>query len=251
MKLEISLDIGRGQIDKPTVIAGLPGMGLTGKQAVDYLIEVFNARKIGNIEAGYLASPIITTHDGVVDDLMSELFTFYYTNVGGEDYILFTGVTQPPSPEWQHELSRKVIETLLEYKPHIIYTLAATPIFSYKWEVSVYGVATKRELLEELRLYGVIPMQGEGVISGVNGLLIGYGKKHGIDGVVLMGETYLTNARDYIAPLAVLRILSRVLHLDIDLRKMEELALAFHKEFSAALTSKKPDKDKGSLGYIS
>ncbi len=251
MKLGISLDLGKKDVENTIVIAGLPGMGLTGKQAVDYLIEAFNAKKIGVIDASCLASPIITTHEGIVDDLMSELFTFYHASVDGNDYILFTGVTQPPSPEWQHELSRNVVEALLEYRPKIIYTLAATPIFSYKWEVSVYGVATKRELLEELRLYGVIPMQGEGVISGVNGLLIGYGKKHGVDGVVLMGETYLTNARDYIAPLAVLRILSRILHIDIDLRRMEGVALAFHKEFSAALSAKKGDKDRGSLGYIS
>jgi hypothetical protein len=251
MDMKMTLELDHKKVENPIIIAGLPGMGLTGKQAVDYLIDVFNARKVGKIESSYLSSPVITTHDGVVDDMLSELFGFYHAKVDDKDFILFTGITQPPSPEWQHRLSNDTVRALKEYSPTVIYTLAATPIFSYKWDVSVYGVATKRELLEELRLYGVIPMHGEGVISGVNGLLIGYGKRYGIDGVVLMGETYLTNSRDYIAPLAVLRMLSKILDVEIDLGRLEEVALAFHKEFSEAIAAKKPDKDKGTLGYIS
>ncbi len=249
--MNIEFDLKKNEINKPVFIAGLPGMGLTGKQAVDHLIDVFNARKIGHIEAAFLSSPIITTHEGIVDDMINELFTFYYTNINGKDFLLFTGITQPPSPEWQHYLSHKVVSLISEFQPAIIYTLAATPIFSYKWEVDVYGVATNRELLEELRMYGVIPMQGEGVISGVNGLLIGYGKQIGVDGAVLMSETYLTSGRDYIAPLNLLRVFSRILGIEINLKKLEDLALAFHKEFSEVLTSKKSEKGSKSLGYIS
>lgn len=251
MQIKVKLDLDRVHVKNPIFIAGLPGMGLTGKQAVDHLIEVFNARKIGYIEASFLASPIITTHDGVVDDMMAELFKFYHAKMNGKDFLFFTGITQPPSPEWQHYLSYKVVDVIKEFSPKIIYTLAATPIFSYKWEVDVYGVATNRDLLDELRLYGVIPMQGEGVISGVNGLLIGYGKQMDIEGVVLMSETYLTSGRDYIAPLHILRILSRILDTEIDLKKLEDLALAFHKEFSKVLASKKKKEESGSLGYIS
>jgi hypothetical protein len=251
MSVDLRLTLNLKGISQPIIIAGLPGMGLTGKQAVDYLIETFHAKKVGGIDAPYLSSPVITTHDGLVDDLMSELFSFYCARVDDKDYIFFTGVTQPPSPEWQHRLSYMVIDNLMEYSPKMIFTLAATPIFSYKWEVSVYGVATRRDLLEELRLHGVIPMVGEGVISGVNGLLIGYGKMRGVDGVVLMGETYFTNSQDMIAPLAVLRTLSRILDIDIDLKRMEERALSFHKEYTAAMAARKEERDKGSLGYIS
>ena len=251
MEINIKFDLKESEVNEPIFIAGLPGMGLTGKQAVDYLIDVFNARKIGHIEAPFLYSPVITTHEGTVDDMMNELFKFYYADVDGRDLLFFTGITQPPSPEWQHYLSYKVISVVRNFQPKTIYTLAATPIFSYKWEVNVYGVATNRDILDELRMYGVIPMKGEGIISGVNGLLIGYGKQIGIDGAVLMSETYLTSGRDYIAPLYLLRIFSRILNMEIDLKKLEDLALAFHKEFSEALTSKKKKESSGSLGYIS
>lgn len=249
--MDITITLDKESVSEPIVIAGLPGMGLTGKQAVDYLIEEFKAKKVGGIKAPFLSSPVITTNDGLVNDMVEELFTFYYSNIKGRSYIFFTGITQPPSPEWQHNLSKVVVDELSVFRPRIIYTLAATPIYNYRWDVAVYGVATRVEILEDLRFYGVIPMAGEGVISGVNGLLIGYGKRKGIDGVVLMGETYLTTGRDYIAPLALVRTMSRILDVEVDTSRLEKLALAFHEEFSKAMKRKKGEDEEGSLGYIS
>ncbi len=250
-ELKINLDHNRIK-DNLIFVAGLPGMGLTGKQAADYLIEQFNATKVGYINAPHLASPVISSHDGVVEDLMNELFQLYYAEVGGKNFLIFTGITQPPSPEWQHSLSYKIVDAIRVYKPKIIYTFAATPIYSYRWAVNVYGIATRRDLLEELRLYGVIPFKGEGVISGVNGLIIGYGKRFNIDGIILLGETYLTSGRDLIAPLSLLRIFSKIVDVEIDLRKMEDLALSFHKKFSEYVKGvKSGEEGPETLGYIS
>ncbi len=253
LNIEIKINLDKSKLKKPILIAGLPGMGLTGKQAVDYLIESLNAFKISEIKTPFLTAPAITTHDGIVDDMMSEIYTLYYAKSGDLDLILFTGATQPPSAEWQHLLSYRIVEELSKYGIEVIYTLAATPIFTYKWDAQVYGVATSRDLLELLRLHGVIPMRGEGMISGMNGLLVGYGKKFGINGAILLGETYLTNSRDYIAPLAVLRALVRILRINVDLTGMESLALEFHKQYMATLAKATAEKktDKSRLGYIS
>lgn len=238
--------------DNLIFVAGLPGMGLTGKQAADYLIEQFNAVKVCSVNAPYLASPVISSHDGVVEDLMNELFKLYYAEAGGKQFLIFTGITQPPSPEWQHQLSYKIIDAIRVYRPKIIYTFAATPIYSYRWNVNVYGIATRRDLLDELRVHGVIPFKGEGVISGVNGLLVGYGKQFGIDGVILLGETYLTAGRDFIAPLSLLRVFSKVINVEIDLRKMEDLALSFHRKFYEYVKEeKREESEQENLGYIS
>ncbi|MCX8188245.1 MAG: PAC2 family protein [Nitrososphaeria archaeon] len=251
LDLKINLDPNRVK-DNLIFVAGLPGMGLTGKQAADYLIEQFNASKVGCIKASHLASPVISSHDGVVEDLMNELFQLYYADVGEKSFLIFTGITQPSSPEWQHHLSYKIVDQIRVYRPKIIYTFAATPIYSYRWAVNVYGIATRRDLLEELRLYGVIPFKGEGVISGVNGLLVGYGKRFGIDGIILLGETYLTAGRDLIAPLSLLRVFSKIVNVEIDLRKMEDLALSFHKKFSEYVKREKSEEtDSEKLGYIS
>lgn len=251
LNFKVNLDPNRVK-DNLIFVAGLPGMGLTGKQAADYLIEQFNATKVASINVPYLASPVISSHDGVVEDLMNELFKLYYAEVGGKSFLIFTGITQPPSPEWQHHLSHKIVDAIRIYRPKIIYTFAATPIYSYRWAVNVYGIATRRDLLEELRLHGVIPFRGEGVISGVNGLLVGYGKQFDIDGVILLSETYLTTGRDFIAPLSLLRIFSKIVGVEIDLRKMEDLALSFHKKFSEYVKEEKSEETSSEkLGYIS
>ena len=115
LNIEIKINLDKSKLKKPILIAGLPGMGLTGKQAVDYLIESLNAFKISEIKTPFLTAPAITTHDGIVDDMMSEIYTLYYAKSGDLDLILFTGATQPPSAEWQHLLSYRIVEELSKY----------------------------------------------------------------------------------------------------------------------------------------
>lgn len=251
-KLEFTITLKPSRLRNPIFVAGLPGMGLTGKQAVDYLTEKLNSEKVGYIVAPYLSSPVVTSYDGIIEDIPEELYRLYFAETDDKQFLLFTGTTQPLSPEWQHQLAYTVVKAIKEFNPRIMYTFAATPIYTYKREANVYCVASRKDLLEELSLYGVIPMFGEGAISGVNGLLIGYGKKFGIDGVILLGETYLTGGRDYIAPLSILKAFSRIVNIKIDLSKLEELAAAFHREFTSYLAEKRKEEERREkLAYIS
>jgi hypothetical protein len=248
--LEIKIDLDK-ELRDPIFIAGLPGMGLTGKQSVDYLINKLNAEKISVVRTPFLGVPAISIHNGLVEDIPEEIYSFFYADLNGRDILLFTSQSQPATPEWQHMVAMKAIEKIKEFDVGIIYTLAATPIPHFKEEVDVYGVATTRDLVEMLRLNGVKPLSGEGAISGINGLLLGYGKKAGIDGICLLGETYLVSGMDRIAPLAVLRALSRILKVDIDLSRMEKEAEEFKDQVSQVMKrSYKEGVDEDKPKYI-
>ena len=246
IKFKLELDIPNSR--EVIIIAGLPGMGYTGKQAVDHLIKVLNAEKVSNSRSPFLNAPVVTTINGIVEDMQEELFTFYHSSQHKYDLIFFTGSIQPPSAEWQHYVSYAVVEAIKEYNVKWLFTLAATPIEYYKYDVNVYGVATSKELLEYLKLNGVIPMPGEGVISGMNGLLLGYSKKANIEAACLLAETYLVSAKDFIAPYVILKTLARILKIDVDLSELEERAKMFHREYISRVKKKEEGSD---LGYIS
>lgn len=249
MEVEITLNLDK-DVGSLYVVAGLPGMGLSGKQAVDHLIKTLDVEKVSIINSDFLNPPAVSTLNGIIDDITPEIFTFYYANKDGKNLLLFTGNVQPLSAEWQHIMSKSVVKALEGFDVSAIFTLAATPIEYYKYDVSIYGVATSRQFLNELVAYGVIPMEGEGVISGMNGLIIGYAKQHGYRGAVLMAETFLRTSQDVIAPYALLRVLSKILKLELDLKELEERANLFHREYLKYL-KKAPEKSDKGLGYIS
>jgi len=225
------------RLRNPIMIAGLPGMGLTGKQALDFLIKSLNATKVSLIRSPYLGVAAISIHNGLVEDIPEELYSFFLASFNDKDFILFTGQSQPATPEWQHIVAMKAIEAAVQLGVKVVYTLAATPISYFKEEVDVYGVATSPDLIEILRLNGVKPLRGEGAISGINGLLLGYAKKAGIDGVCLLGETYLISGADKIAPIAILRALSRILKIELDLKELNEEAEKYKRQIALVTRS--------------
>lgn len=249
---EIELIISR-KLEDPIMIAGLPGMGLTGKQALDYLIKLTNATKISTIRSPYLGVPAVSIHNGLVEDIPEEIYSFFLANIEGRDVILFTSQSQPATPEWQHIVAYKAIETVARLGVKMVYTLAATPITYFKENVDVYGVATSPDLVEILRLNGVKPLMGEGAISGINGLLLGYAKKFGIQAICLLGETYFVSGADKIAPTAVLRALSKILKIDLDLDELLKEAEKFKKQISLAAKTylaRREDEDREKPKYI-
>ncbi len=249
MEFRIELELEKG-LENVYLVAGLPGMGLSGKQAVDHLIKVLDVEKVSHIETPFLNPPGITTVNGVVEDMLTEVFNFFHAEKDGKNLIIFTGEVQPMSPEWQHIMSRAVVESVKEFDVKAVFTLAATPIESYKYDVDVYGVATSKQFLSELVTYGVVPMAGQGAISGMNGLIIGYAKMYGLRGASLLAETYLKSAQDFIAPYALLRMLSKILKIDVDLKELEERRQMFHQEYLRHLREAERE-DKSGLGYIS
>jgi proteasome assembly chaperone (PAC2) family protein len=86
----------------------------------------------------------------------------------------------------------------------------------------VLAVATNPTLTTELEGYDVTLLR-QGSISGLNGLLLGVAKKRNIDGVCLLGEipVYTTQVANPRSSKAVLRVLSQMSGLDIDLTEID------------------------------
>lgn len=238
------------ELRKPIMLAGFPGMGMVAKQVVDYFIRKLDAEFFGEIEEDYPSVNTILYSGGVFTSFPRSTYKFYYWGDGGREMILLTGNQQPVLAEKQHEMSEKIVEVARTLNVWRVYTTAAVAVLRYVERPRVYGVVSRPELLEELKRHGVEVMPGEGTIRGLNGLLVGYAKRGGIDGICLLGETYLVESVDVMAALAIMRKLISITGIKVDLTEVEETARKVSEETEKALREIR-SREERKLGYIS
>jgi uncharacterized protein (TIGR00162 family) len=213
---------------KPVLVCGLPGSGYVGKLAADYLVTVFKAKKVAEFYSDTLPPHININDEGLAVRLKGVL---YHAQTGQEsDLLVFTADAQPGTSDGEYEMADAVLREAKKLDAKLVFSLAAYVTGTFVKERRVFGTATSAEVLPRLSRNGV-QMMKEGEISGMNGLIVGMAKLHGMEGVSLLGETsgYLL---DPSASYSVLESLSRILGLKIDLTSIEERAKEAQQVFS-------------------
>jgi len=210
----------RPELRNPVLIQGLPGLGLVGKIAVDYLIEELKPKKIAELYSDYLFLPdgksgVLVSFDGICH-LPHYEFYAYFNSRGEGDIVLLAGDTQPVS--WaQYVVAEKVINYVKSLGVRRIVTLGGTITQARKKEV--FAVANDDSLLKWLASYGVKPSRG-GAVTGACGVLVGLAKLHDMDAFSLMGsvgEIY----PDPEASRAVLEVLIKMFNIPVSLSKLD------------------------------
>ena len=144
-------------LKKPIVVAGLPGIALIGKIAVEYLIKKLNAEKFAELSSDKFPGWVIR-ENGLIRNLKVD---FYYASAESlqRDLILVTADAQGSSPKDQYELSEDILEVLAEDEIDTIVTMAA--FLNPEGEKSpVVGAATNSELAEKISSSGVELLTG-------------------------------------------------------------------------------------------
>lgn len=204
-------------------IAAWPGIGNVALIITQYLKDKLQAEEIGEILPFDFFDPIgVVVRDNIVETPQFPESKFYYWHNSNSDtdIVLFIGEEQPVFKGY--ELAQRVLEIAQKFKVRRIYTLAAAITRMHHTEMSkVWAVATNRKLLNELKKYEVV-LRGDLHIAGLNGLFLGVAKERGMDGVCLLGEvpTYATKIPNPKAALAILRILTKMLDIEIDLSEL-------------------------------
>jgi len=101
--------------------------------------------------------------------------------------------------------------------------MAAYPT-EYVEEPQVYGVCTDETMKGQLEALGIKIVQEEGVVNGLNGVVIGIAKARGIPGVCLMGDIKYANVPQHLSSRAVLIKLASLLNLELDTTLLEKRA---------------------------
>lgn len=247
------------KLSNPILFIGLPGIGLVGKIAVDYLLKQFKAEKIAEIISDSFP-PSIHTHDSIVELIKDEI---YYYKFNGKDLLFLTGPVQPSldakfsSSSEHYEFAETIAKTAKELGIKQIITLAGINVGDKRMvsEPEVIIASTNKKGLDEWQKIGAKSNTGDGLISGIAGLAVGIAKSHSIDGICLMGET---NARliygDQGAAKKVLELLVKKFGFKVKMdrieKEAEQIEEAF-KQLSQQLDELKEDTDSNEkLTYV-
>ncbi len=244
------------ELKNPILVCGLPGSGFVGKLAVEHLAKELSAELFGLIYSHNFPPQVLIKSDGTLDIMKNELYC-WKSEDHDNDLILYTGDSQPITPDADYEIAEKILELGEKLGVKKVFTLAAYITGGFVKEPKVYGTATDTSAINELRNQNVILMK-EGSITGMNGLLVGLAKLRGIQGFSLLGETsgYIVDAS---ASQAVLTVFSKILNIKIDMTTLTERAKSTEavvntfdqlRRVHEAPSETKRGKEK-ELGYIS
>ncbi len=247
------------ELEKPIMFVSWPGIGNIGIIAANTLKGILKAEEFGEIESWDFFYPRkVSIRDGLLEDLEFPSNKFYYERLEKKDFIFFVGEEQPTEGggmyargEKAYQMANLVLEVSLKFDCQRVYTSGAciSPIH-HQMKPRVCAVVSSENLIREVKKYpNTILMseiggrgEGEGTITGLNGLLLGLAKKRGLETICLMGEIpdWLSGA-SFPYPKAsksVLEVFAEILGIRIDfsfLNKMEaqveEIIESFYAKF--------------------
>ncbi|MEM3399569.1 MAG: proteasome assembly chaperone family protein [Candidatus Micrarchaeia archaeon] len=221
MEKTIIVEKKGAQLNNPVLVEGLPGIGLVGKLAADYMIKELKAEKIADLYSPHFPHQVLMLKKGGIRMLKNSFYV--WKNKNGRDVVILVGDVQAVTPEAQFSVCGSILDYYEKLGGKMIFTLGGYGVGRIVDEPRVLGSATHISLVEKMKQYGVIFGEANGAIVGAAGLLLGLGKLRGMRGVCLMGETH-GGYVDAKAAKAVLTVLLRILKVDLDMTKLEERA---------------------------
>ena len=240
------------KLTDPILIEGLPGIGNVGKLAVEHLIEMTKAKKFAEVYSKDFPPQVFINADGTIKLVNNEFYYFKAKKKEQRDLVLLTGDYQGLSSQGQYELVELILNVIEELGVKQMYTLGGYGLGYEIKQPKVLFATTDKHLVKTMKQYGAIFKKNEpgGGIIGASGLLLGLGKLRGLEGTCFMGETpgYLVDPK---SAKAVLKILSKITKVNVNLARLEEKAKEI--EYIAQQLSEMENISKektDELGYI-
>ncbi len=217
----------RPRLQSPVMLAAWPGISNVAIIIATYLERKLAFKKLGEIKPSYFFDPIgVVVKDNVIEAPQFPQNKFYYwkSAEGKHDIILFIADAQPAGKGY--ELANCVLDVGLKFGIKRVYTCAAAlSRIHHTEQPGVWGVVTSQDLTEDFKGYNLVK-RGNLQIAGLNGLLLGVAKEKNIEGVCLLGEvpSYATKIQNPMAALAVIKVLTKMLGVEIDTTELAQLA---------------------------
>jgi uncharacterized protein len=209
----------------PVLIEGLPGVGNVGKLAADYLRDQLPAKPLATIYSKFFPPQVYVSEEGIIRLVSNDLYYWKAPASAQRDVLVLGGDYQGISPEGQYEITERVLQYCAALGVKDVFTLAGFAQGKVVEAPRVLGAATTSQRVETMKKFGVVFSRNDpgGGLIGASGLFLGLGRTFGMEGVCLMGETsgYFVDPR---SAEAVLKVLCKVLHIELDFAALESKA---------------------------
>ena len=130
----------------------------------------------------------------------------------GNDVIVFGGgAGQPQQSNELNDLCQDVIDVAKKYSAKFIYTVGGYHTSKQFGKYpTTYVTTTSKELLERVRRLEIETTPQQSAITGFNGLILGYSKLNGFDGIGLYGELLNPDIPQFRAAKSILQTLEKL-----------------------------------------
>lgn len=204
---ETKIVVDKVDVRNPIVLTSFPGIGLVGTIVSSHFIMELNLEQIGVIESKSIP-PIASLMDGII---LPPIRIYQSADLG---FVLIHSDV-PIVPYATYEMSQKIVEWAIEINARRIFSLAGVATFEDKKRV--FGAATSKDLLEEIKDY--VEIFKSGTISGIAGSILNECVVRKFPGLALLGETLGFNP-DPRAAAEVINVLNRMFDWDISVEKL-------------------------------
>ncbi len=223
------------RVEEGLAIAGFPGMGLVGKIGVDYLIKKLGGKLVANFFCTGFPAHLLVKSNGVATLIKVDVF---YAEHGNLKMFLVTSDAQPAEDRYQNELSYEIVRFL---KERGVSTLVAGAAYVTEYIVDnrrVFVAGSENILRKFVSRANAVPLDG-GVVSGMNGVIVGWAQVEGMDAACVLGETWKSIVElelvDYGAAKKVLEAVQRVFGFSLEMSELDAEAQRIENEIRSRL----------------
>lgn len=189
---------------RPRMVAALPDMGNVAGIGLAYLAKMLDAKLYAELYSYW--PPFVSYKDGIID-YRQVSYRFY--SVEEQNLLIFSGDFNPAEPRRLYEVCYEVLDMAQKMDVESLYSIGAA--LRQATGDRVYGAASNTSMVPQLKEAGVEMLQGEGQISGFNGLIMGLARERNVDSACLLAEIDNPNIIQPKAAQTILQALLRVL----------------------------------------
>jgi len=230
------------QLNDPILIEGLPGIGFVANIATLHLINELKTPMFGQIHSSSFQDFAVTAGNGKARYPTNELYYHKSTRNTERDLIILYGNTQALTIHGQYELCTKILDTAQSLDCHYIITLGGLRRNGKITEPpKLYCAASDPQTLKDALNLGAEIIEGQ--IYGIAGLLIGLSPLWNTHGFCLLAETPGLYA-DAIAAREVLTAANKLLHLQIDITRLDKAADTTREILKSFGLASQPEEEK-------
>jgi len=216
------------KIEKPIIIAAMQDMGNVGSIVINFINKSLKSKSFRTAKISF---PTHVIDNGGYIDLPNESWEYRYT----DDLIIFGGGNgQPQNNNELNLLCQDVIDIAKKYSAKFIYTLGGFHTNRVlKNTPKTYVTTTSLQLTKQMERLGVDITPQKSMITGFNGLILGFAKKNEIQGMGMYGELNTPEIPQYRAAISIIKTIEKLTYRKLgDMQELEMLAQEIERKFT-------------------